>query len=173
MKINPFLLTFVFIVSTLSAETALDPNLEPLRPFLGTWRGEFKNSTAERPMVDVSQWERALNGKAVRILHSINQGVYGGESLLLWDKKQGKIVYSYFTTADFQTTGSMTVSGRKITAHEKVIGDAGGPAEVRATIELREDNTMVSKAEFLKNGTWEPGHEITYRRAPDAQVVFK
>src|SRR5512147_531386 len=56
---------------------SLDPNLEPLRPLLGqTWRGEFKGSTADKPMVDVSSWERALNGKAVRMLHSINNGAY-------------------------------------------------------------------------------------------------
>ena len=65
---------------------SLDPNLEPLRPFLGkTWKGEFKNSTPDKPVVDVMQWERALNGKAVRVLHSINDGEYGGESFIVWD----------------------------------------------------------------------------------------
>ena len=53
----------------------LDTHLEPLRPLLGkTWRGEFKNSTPEKPIVDVSRWERILNGKAVRVMHSINEG---------------------------------------------------------------------------------------------------
>lgn len=172
-KLTILLFAFALAVAPRAEEAALDPNLEALRPFLGTWRGEFKRSTPENPMVDIAQWQRALNGKAVRILHSINSGVYGGESLATWDGAQGKIVYHYFTTADFQTKGSMTIEGKKIKAHEKVIGNAGGAEEVRATFELRDDGTMVTKSEFLKNGAWEPAHEIVYRRAPDAKVVFK
>jgi len=69
----------------------LDPHLEPLRPWLEkTWKGEFKNSTPEKPIVDVARWERALNGKAVRVLHSINDGVYGGESLVMWDEEKSR-----------------------------------------------------------------------------------
>jgi hypothetical protein len=70
----------------------LDEHLEPLRPFLGkTWRGEFKNSKPDKPTIDVAHWERALNGKAVRVVHSVNNGSYGGESIIRWDKesKQG------------------------------------------------------------------------------------
>src|SRR5262245_33334512 len=52
---------------------SLDEHLAPLRPFLGkTWKGEFKNSTPEKPRFDISRWERALNGKAVRVVHSVN-----------------------------------------------------------------------------------------------------
>lgn len=156
-----------------AADQPLNGELEKLRPFLGTWRGEFKRSTPENPMIDTAHWERALNGRAVRILHSINSGVYGGESLLFWDAKQEKIVYHYFTTAEFQNVGSMTISGKKITAHEKVAGSSGGVMEVRSTLELTDDDRLVSKAEFLKNGAWEPGHEIVYRRAPEAKVEFK
>jgi hypothetical protein len=59
----------------------LNPHLEPLRPLLRkTWKGVFAGSKAEKPTVDVARWERALNGQAVRVLHSINQGVYGAKS---------------------------------------------------------------------------------------------
>lgn len=159
--------------SVRAEDPALDANLESLRPFLGTWRGDFKKSTPESPLVDIARWERALNGKAVRIVHSINDGVYGGETLLLWDSTQRKIVYHYFTTAAFQTKGSMKVDGKKIRAEEKVIGDAGGAEETRATFELREDGTMVAKSEVMKDGAWQPAHEILYRRAPEAKVIFK
>src|SRR5690348_13975090 len=54
----------------------LDPQLEGLRPFLGKiFRGEMKDSTPAKPVFDVQRFERALNGKAVRTLHSINDGV--------------------------------------------------------------------------------------------------
>ena len=162
-------------IDALAAEKAsLDEHLEPLRPFLGkTWKGHFKNSTPEKPQVDVSRWERALNGKAVRVLHSINDGAYGGESLIVWDEKKKSLVYYYFTTAGFYTTGTMTLNDGKYTSHELVSGSAEGVTEVRATGELRADGTMVTKAEYLKEGKWVPGHEVTYKEDPKAEVEFK
>src|ERR1700704_5461468 len=74
----------------------LNPHLEPLRPLLErTWKGTFKDSKPDKPTVDVQRWERALNGQAIRILHSINAGAYGGETLLIWDEK-GKIISFYY-----------------------------------------------------------------------------
>ncbi len=158
-----------------AAETGtLHEKLEVLRPFLGkTWRGEFKNSTPEKPQVDVSHWERALNGQAIRILHSINSGVYGGETLVFWDATKKQIAYYYFTTAGFYTTGTMTVEGTKVTSREAVTGAAEGVTEVKAVSELRPDGTMQTRSEYLKNGAWVPGHEASYREAADAKVVFK
>jgi hypothetical protein len=152
----------------------LHEKLEPFRPLLGkTWRGEFKNSTPDKPVVDIARWERALNGQAVRILHSINQGVYGGETLIFWSKEKNSLVYHYFTTAGFQTTGTMTFEGNKFTSLEKVAGEANGVTEVKAVGEIRPDGTLVNSSEYLKNGKWEPGHGATYREDPKAEVIFK
>ena len=53
----------------------LAEQLKPFAPLLGkTWKGEFKNSTPEKPLFDVARWVRALNGKAVRVLHSVYDG---------------------------------------------------------------------------------------------------
>jgi len=53
---------------TLSAE------LEPLRPFLATtWRGNLSEGQGKQS-IDVSQWRRALNGTAIKIVHSVNNG---------------------------------------------------------------------------------------------------
>ena len=151
----------------------LDENLEPLRPFLGkTWRGEFKNSTPDKPMIDIARWERALNGKAVRILHSVNDGAYGGESILLWDKQKSEIRYHYFTTAGFQTVGSMTIASNKITSVEKVTGNTN-VTEVRTVCELRDDGTMLNKSEYLKDGKVSGGREVLYKEDPKAEVKFK
>lgn len=163
---------FSAAVHTHAQEMPLDEKLEALKPFLGTWRGEFDRSTPENPIIDVSKWERALNGKAVRITHSINKGFYGGESLVFWDKKEGVIAFRYFTTADFRTEGTMKFEGRKFSTHEKVFGESEAQ-EVRATFELKDGETMVVKSEMLRNGSWQPVHQIRYRRAPDAVVEFK
>jgi len=176
MKTFHTLLASCFVAcACLAQEKAfLDEHLEPLRPFIGkTWKGHFKDSTPEKPQVDIARWERALNGKAVRVLHSINNGVYGGESLVIWDDKKKSLVYYYFTTAGFYTTGTMTIKDGKFTSHEVVTGGAEGVTEVKATSEVRADGTMVSKSEYLKEGKWVPGHEVTYREDSKAEVVFK
>ena len=164
----------VTLLSLSAAESGpLDENLKVLEPFLGSWRGEFKSSTPEKPMVDVSLWERALNGKAVRITHSINDGVYGGETIVTWDVEKKAIVYHYFSTADFQTKGTMKVNGKTLECHEVVSGNAGGATEVKATIELKGSDAMQTSSKYLKNGAWEQGHEVNYTRAAGASPVFK
>ena len=169
------LLVAGLVVDAPAAEKpSLDEHLEPFRPFLGkTWKGHFKNSTPEKPQVDVARWERALNGKAIRVLHSINDGVYGGESIIVWDEKKKSLVYCYFTTAGFYTTGTMSLSDGKYASHEVVTGSAEGVTEVKATGELRADGTMHSKSEYLKEGKWVSGHEVTYTEDRQAEVVFK
>jgi hypothetical protein len=153
---------------------SLAPQLEPLRPFLGkTWKGEFANSSPEKPIVDVSRWERALNGKAVRVLHSVNDGIYGGETIFLWDEKKNSVTYHYFTTAGFMTVGSMSFQDGKLITHELVTGSAGGVTEVRSVSELLPSGAFHVKTEQLNDGEWQPGHEVTYNQAPDAKVVFK
>jgi hypothetical protein len=94
----------------------LEPRLEPLRPFLDkTWKGTFKDSKPENPIVDVMRWERALNGKAVRVLHSVNDGAYGGETIFRWDSTKQVVTYYYFTTAGFMTVGSVSFKDGKLT----------------------------------------------------------
>jgi hypothetical protein len=160
-------------VSTAADAPSLDKHLEPLRPFLKTWKGTFKDSKPDKPTVDVTRWERALNGRAVRSLHSINGGIYGGETMFIWDEKKQSIVYYYFTTEGYMTTGTMTIKDGKVITSEQVAGDAGGVTEVRATCELQPDGGFHVKAEYLKNGEWAPGHEVTYREDPSAKVEFK
>lgn len=155
-------------------QPSLDPHLEILRPLLEkTWKGQFKDSKPDKPTVDVARWERALNGRAVRILHSVNDGIYGGETIITWDAAKQSLVYHYFTTASHNTTGTMSSKDGKFVTSELVTGSGGGVTEVRATTELRPDGTLHLKAEYLKNGEWTPGHEITYKEDASAKVVFK
>ena len=169
------LTTLLTAVVVRAAETQpLDEHLEVLRPYLGrTWRGEFKNSKPDKPTIDVARWERALNGKAVRVLHSVNNGSYGGESIIRWDRESKQVVYHYFTTAGFMTSGTMTVADGKLVGFEKVSGDANGVTEVRSTTELRPDGTMLTKAEYLKDGQSVGGRETLYKEDPKAEVKFK
>lgn len=157
-----------------SVFAGMDPHLEPLRPLLGkTWRGELRGSTAAKPIVDVSRFELVLNGQVVRTLHSINDGAYGGESLITWDSTKQMLVYSYFTTDGFYTTGTMRTEDGALLAHEVVHGDAGGIDEVKATFRILPDGRLRVTARHLKEGAWVDGRDTFYVEDAQASVRFK
>lgn len=166
------LLTILFIPGFTQDDLA--PELQAFQPFIGkTWRGVFKNSAPEKPMIDISRWERALNGSAIRIMHSLNDGEYGGESIIFWDKEKQTLVYYYFTTAGFFTSGTMSFEDSAIVSHEMVSGNENGISEVKSTGTILADGRMLSKSQYLQNGQWVDGHEITYVEDAQAQVIFR
>jgi hypothetical protein len=165
-------LALIFAASLHSAE--LDPRLAPLAPVVGkTWRGELSPPGAEKPVVDVSRFELALNGRAIRSLHSINDGVYGGETLFTWDDEKKAIVYTYFTTGGFYTVGTVTPAGGELQFHEVVRGTAAGVREVKSTSRILPDGRLHVKSQHLKDGAWVDGHEVRYSEDPKAVVRFK
>ena len=109
----------------------------------------------------------------IRDSHSLNNGQYGGESIVMWDPKKKSLASWYFTTAGFFTQATMTIEKNKLIAHEKVTGNQNGITEVRSTTEFLPGGEMKRKAEFLQKGKWVPGHSIHYKEAPDAKVIFK
>jgi hypothetical protein len=163
----------VGLAALLAGAAAAESPLDVFKPFCGkTWQGEFTGPDGAR-MVDVSRWELILGGKAVRTVHSLNDGVYGGESLMFWDGERETLAFVYVTTAGFRTEGTIAVDGATFTSHEVVHGSADGITEVRATSHLKEDGTMETVSEYLRDGTWTPGHTVTYVEAPDAEVRFR
>lgn len=162
-------------VSVFATAGKMAPELAIFEPYLGTWHAEFERKPNQPKMVDVSKWERALNGKALRTLHSINDGMYGGESLIFWDTKTKQLTFYYFTTADFYTTGTLEIlSNNSFAAYEDVTGEsqlAQGIIKVRSTSQLLGDKMKVSTS-YLKNGEWTPEESRTYTRSTK-QVIFK
>lgn len=166
----------ILLAGPLSAaqQLSLSAELEPLRPYIGkTWRGQL-SQPGQPEMVDISRWERALNGTAIKISHSVNQGEYGGETILFYDKKQQSLAYYYFTTAGFYTHGTMSIDPKTqvLTAEETVENNANGITKVRSTSRLSA-TTLTTSSEYLQQGKWVAGHSAVYQQAPDAQVVFK
>ncbi len=171
VKISFFLLIYTLSVS---AQEPLNEHLQFLAPYMNkTWKGIFVDTTAEKPMYDVSAWERTLNGQAVRILHSVNDGQYGGETIIYWDKQKQDVVYYYFTTAGFYTNGTMKIEGNTIICHEYVTGNQNSITEVRSTTRMSTDGKMHTEAEFMQNAKWIPGHKIIYSEDTTAKVIFK
>jgi hypothetical protein len=174
MKMFNLVLTAICVGPAVGEDLPLNPHLEPLRPLLEkTWKGTFTNSKPGNPIVDVARWERILNGQAVRRIHSVNEGAYGGESLIFWDEQKKTVSVYYVTTAGFQSLGTLEFKAGKFMGHENVQGDAGGVTEVRWIGELLPSGKFHLKAEYLKNGQWTFGREVTYEESPGASVVFK
>jgi hypothetical protein len=152
----------------------LDPRLALLQPLVGrTWRGELSPPGAAKPVVDVSRFELILNGRAVRSVHSINDGEYGGETLFTWDDEKKSVVYTYVTTAGFYTTGTLQPEAGALQFHEVVRGTAGGVREVKSTSRVLPDGRLHVKSRHLKDGQWLDGHEVRYTEDPQAVVRFK
>ncbi|WP_157576768.1 hypothetical protein [Pseudoalteromonas rubra] len=150
----------------------LAQELAVFQPYLGTWQADFAVPAGQPPMRDISRWERALNGTAVRTLHSINEGMYGGESLIFWDKSKNALVFYYFTTAGFYTQGTIEVlSSNEFAAVEDVTGSKDGITQVKSISRFKEGRFTVS-TQYLKQGTWTEPELRTYVRSNE-MVQFK
>jgi hypothetical protein len=168
------LAVFATLVAGALHSAEIDPRLAPLQPLVGkTWRGELSAPGAAKSVVDVHRFELALNGRAVRSLHSVNDGEYGGETLFVWDDEKKSVVYTYFTTAGFYTTGTMQLEGGALHSHEIVRGATSGVREVKATSRVLPDGRLHVKSQLLKDGQWVDGHEVHYTEDPKAVVRFK
>ena len=67
----------------------------------------------------------------------------------------------------------MIIENNKLISYEKVPGNKNGIIEVRATVYLLPVVQLHAKSEYFQNEKWVDGHEIYYKEAPDAKVLFK
>lgn len=165
----------VVLLSCLQAQVSakaieLSDKLKPFEPYLGTWEATF--SMNGKDVTDVSHFERALNGTTLRVLHSIDEGIYGGESLMFWDNAKKQLVFYYFTTAGFYTHGHIEwQKDGAFVAFEDVTGNQSGITKVKSTSTLKGDSMTVLTS-YLKNDVWTQPESRTYRRSTK-KVVFK
>ena len=152
----------------------LSEHLKPFEPYIGkTFKGEFANSTKEKPVIDISHWERILNGMAIKVTHSVNEGEYGGESIITWDTGKNSLVSSYFTTAGFTTNAVMHFEDGKLISLEDVTGNENGITKVKAIIEFLENGDLKNSSKYLIKDEWVDGHTIYYKEEPQAKIIFK
>ena len=173
------IIPFLFISTFLISQNTNDPlplseHLKPFSSYVGkTFKGKFAHSTKKKPAYDISRWERALNGNAIRILHSVNNGEYGGESIIMWDSERESLASWYFTTAGFYTMSTFEFDGKRLISLEDVSGNQNGITKVKTIIQLLPDGKLQNKSKYFMNNVWVDGHEIYYQEAPDEKVIFK
>ena len=165
-------LVIIFLMSTGVMAKDFAKELAIFNGYLGTWESNFAVAEGQDPVFDVSRWERVLNGKALRTVHSINEGEYGGESIIFYDTTKQALVFYYFTTANFHTTGTLEIIDENtFAAYEDVTGNENGITKVKSVSKLLGDKMMVSTS-YLKNGEWTKEQSRTYTRS-NKTVVFK
>ena len=162
----------IFSIQANNEADLLAPELAIFTPYLGTWQADFNTETGQPSIQDVSNWQRALNGKAIRTSHSINEGEYGGESMIFYDRKKQSMVFYYFTTAGFYTKGVMKVlSPTQFVAYEDVTASKEGITKVKSTSEFKDQQFVVSTS-YLKKGEWTKPEQRIYTRSTKT-VKFK
>ena len=122
-----FSLLLLLVTAPVYAEETLNEHLLVLAPFIGTWKAEVAENT-----YDVSHYDWILGGKALRIMHSINDGAYGGEALVHWSEEKQAITFHYVTTSTFYTEGTISPTETGFEAHEVVHGNMDGIVETRS-----------------------------------------
>tara|TARA_Y100001954_G_C15409550_1_gene406792 strand:+ start:39 stop:572 length:534 start_codon:yes stop_codon:yes gene_type:complete len=152
----------------------LSNHLKGLNPFIGkTFKGIFSNSTSEKPNVDVKHWDRALNGNAVRITHSVNNGEYGGERLILWDPEQESLISWYFSTAGVISNSVVEIEKNKLISIEDVSNNDNGILKIKTIYFLTKSGNLMYKIKYLMSNIWVDGYEMIYEIDSKAEIIFK
>jgi len=171
-RISAAIALTLLVTALASSSVPANPNdpLAALAPMVDkTWRAETVEKDGET-MVDVQRWEWILGGRAMRIMHSLNDGAYGGQTTVYPDPEGDSMRFHYVTTGGFVTEGTITIEDGVMTAVEDVTGHPS-ITKVKNTTELK-DGTLQSRSKYLQNGEWVAGHSFDYREAPDAKPVF-
>ncbi len=126
-----------------------------------TFRGEPTDASAGA-VADVQLWLWSDDGEALIIKHRLEDGSYGGDSIVTKNTETGKLSYIYNTNAGFSTRGDFVLDGKGTwEAIEEVTGNSD-VTKVRSRGYIREDGAMISNSEYLKKGEWVPGNSFIY-----------
>jgi copper(I)-binding protein len=166
----PALVASPAVAQDLPAPAAPAAALDGLRPLIGrTWRGQ---AVGQAGVEDVARWDWALGGHAVRVVHSVNGGAYGGETLITLDKDTGGLVFHYFTTGGFHTTGTMKPAAPGVFEIEETVHGLDGIETLRSTATLGEDGVYRTRSLKVTEAGTETFGGFDYRPDPAATPVL-
>lgn len=147
---------------------------EPMAPFAKlagrAWRGEGTGPNGQ-PLVDIAKYEMILGGRAFQSTHKLENGTYGGRTIIFYDEGAKKYVFHYFTTAGFHTLGEITPTETGFTAVEQVQNHPEY-AEVRSEAVFGERTIRVVSSHVTHDGKTSEGDELNYEEIEDADAVL-
>lgn len=152
------------------AASSLTPATDAQREMFGvlagfpgrTFRGEPTSESSEA-LADYQHWTWTDDGEGLIIRHALEDGSYGGESIVRRDESSGQLTYIYNTNAGFSTEGTFTVNEDGTWAAEEEVAGQGDITKVRSRGEILPSGTMISVSEYFANGRWTKGHGFEYR----------
>ena len=168
-----FLLTALIVLTQTKSEPPLSDHLIEMKPFIGnTYKGDFLNSTKENPMFDVLSFERALNGNAIKVIHSVNNGEFGGETMVMWNPEKGGLQSWYFNSAGSLTIQNVQIKKNTFISIENVERNQNGITKVKTIIEVLHEDQIKKRTKYLMNNLWKDGSEIIYNKINDLKPMF-
>ena len=168
-----FLLPALIVSAQTKSEPPLSDHLIEMKPFIGnTYKGDFINSTKENPMFDVLSFERALNGNAIKVIHSVNNGEFGGETMIMWNPEKEGLQSWYFTSAGSLTIQNVQIKKDTFISTQNVERNKNGITKVKTIIEVLHGNQIKKRTKYLMNNLWKDGSETIYNKVNDHKPAF-
>jgi hypothetical protein len=157
-------------------EAVADYGFGVLADLAGTrWRGEPGEADEEHGQpADYSEWDWDLGGSVLVNRHVLEDGSYGGVTYVQLSRTPGVLDYVYITSANFRTSGTMTLNADGSWTAEEDVKGLPHVLKVRSKGRRHADGTMSGVSEFLgDDGEWTPGHSFTYTQtdAPLPELV--
>lgn len=152
-----------------AAEARAEDPFRPLYPLIGrTWRGA---NIAQDGVEDIVRWEWAVGGHAVRAVHAVNGGAYGGETLVFPDADTGGLIFHYFTSGGFHTTGTIRPAADGSLEIEETVHGLDDIESLRSVIRIAGDGTYTSRGLVEQEGRWIEFGGFDYRLDGTAVVA--
>jgi hypothetical protein len=159
--------------STALSASQLIEELKIFEPFTEkTWVHQTGQSGSPDYFHDVIRWSVIMGGNAILTEHSVNEGVYGGYTLIFYDQKTDIIRCTYVTTGGFYTECTMKEEEGGIVILETVKGTRRGPKAVRSMITL-EGELYIIKSQYQIENDWSKEEVRSYHEDAEALVVFE
>ena len=143
--------------------------LAPLAPLVGApWQATFEQEGDW--VTDVSRYEWAMRGQALRNVHTLEGGGYGGETLIWVEGDSLRFVY--VTSGGFTTSGTGHVRADGALVVEEAVEGHPEIDRVRSVSHVDAEGRLQTVTEFRRGGrAWTPGRTATYERAPGAALA--
>jgi len=146
-----------------SAEDDLIPELEFLRSFVGTWTGEFQESS-ERPAI-LRSWTPVLAGHAIRETRTVSEVGFEAESIYYYDREAGVVSYLGMTNNGYVSRGQISLEGDVFTQTGEQTPPNASAYSIRVTYRFTEEGTLINQLYNLEDGEWRIGHSVVYTAA--------
>lgn len=141
------------------------PELEPLKPFLGSWIGRFDDPG--ETMEIRCTWTSILGGQAVRIVNTIEESNFVSEKTIYFDQQAQSMTFVVITNNGYVSRGQMAFEGNLLIQTGEQIAPEGTVRSSTGAWEIMADGTLENMGVDRVDGRWErspTSHRMIFRR---------